>query len=95
VAVGWPATLARISYAAAPGLTERGAGAALRRALARADPAPRTEGALMRPVAAGTGTSGGFRHGRGSPGAGRSLGLALGGAAALLGLEMMVRRLRG
>ncbi len=96
VAVGWPATLARLAFAAAPGLTERAGGAAMRRALARAEPAPRTEGALMRPIAEGTTTSGGLRAGRGGGGRalGRAFGIALGGMALLLGAEAAARRLR-
>src|SRR5918997_2663965 len=51
VAVGWPARAAQIAYGLAPGPTEHLMGAVMRRALERAAPAPRSEGALMRPVA--------------------------------------------
>jgi short-subunit dehydrogenase len=99
VAVGWPATAARIAYALSPSLTERAVGAAMRGALRRARPAPRTEGAVMAPVPEGTGISGGWRErqGRGGGAAGAPvgpLGLALGGVGLLLGAEALVRRRR-
>lgn len=93
VAVGWPSGAAKLAYALAPGLTERAGGAMMRAALRRAAPAPRTEGALMHPVAGGTGTSGGIRAaGARGGGAGRMLGLALGGVALLVGAGMTARR---
>lgn len=101
VAVGLPATAARIAYGLAPGLTERGIGAAMRGALRRARPAPRTEGALMAPVPEGTTVSGGLRQRQrmrsSSSGAGPAMGtakLALAGAAMLLGAEWLVSRRR-
>ncbi|TCZ55236.1 SDR family oxidoreductase [Roseicella aquatilis] len=87
VAVGWPATAARIAYGLAPGLTERGAGAAMRGALRRARPDLRSDGAVMRPVPTGTGTRSGkpVWHVRGP-----SLGsVALGGLGLLLGAELL------
>jgi short-subunit dehydrogenase len=97
LAVGWPSTAARIGYALSPTLTERMAGAAMRGFLRRARPAPRTEGAVMHPVPEGTGISGGFRarHDRrvGSAGGVRALGIALAGAALLVGAEATARRL--
>src|SRR3712207_4724407 len=49
VAVGWLARAAQVAYALFPGPTEHAMGAAMRRYLRQADPAPRTEGALMHP----------------------------------------------
>ncbi|MGJ4942050.1 SDR family oxidoreductase [Bradyrhizobium sp. HKCCYLS1011] len=60
VAVGWPARLGQISYALARGPTERLMGAGFRFLLARARPAPRSEGALLAPVPAGKSASGGW-----------------------------------
>ena len=85
VAVGWPARAAQVAYALAPGPTEHLMGAFVRHALRRADPAPKTEGALMHPVPQGTGVSGGLRErhapsGRHAP----QVGVAVAGAAALL-----------
>jgi short-subunit dehydrogenase len=97
LAVGWPATAAKIGYALSPALTERVAGAAMRGALRRARPAPRTEGALLHPVPEGTGTGGGLRAARrgggrgGMPGLGLA-GVALAGAALLLGAAEAVAR---
>lgn len=97
VAVGWPSMAAKLAYALAPGLTERAGGAMMRAALRRAGRAPRTEGALMRPIAEGTGTGGGIRSASAQAsaqrgGTGRMLGLALGGVALLVGAEMAARR---
>jgi len=82
-AVGWPARAGQIAYALAPGPTEHILGALMRRALRSADPAPKTEGALLHPVPQGTGISGGWRARNGVPSA-RPLSLGL-GAALLLG----------
>jgi len=87
VAVGWPARAAQISYALAPGPTERLMGAVMRRALRRAAPAPRSQGALLRPVPQGRGASGGWREQEGVPsagGIGRAAGLAMAAAAVFL-----------
>jgi short-subunit dehydrogenase len=87
VAVGWPASAARIAYGLAPGLTEVATGALIRGALRIARPAPRSEGAVMRPMPEGTGTRSGKRvpHARGP-----NLGtLALGGLGLLLGAELL------
>lgn len=94
VAVGWPARAAQIAYALAPGPTEDLMGAAVRRYLRRAPPAPRTEGAVMHPVPYGTGASGGLRQKRksGSHLLGCSLGLAFLGALAGFGAAAVVRR---
>jgi short-subunit dehydrogenase len=54
LAVGLPSSAARIAYGLAPVLTERAVGAAMRAALRRARPAGRSDGAVVRPVAAGT-----------------------------------------
>ena len=95
VAVGWPARLAQAGYALAPGVTERMMGAGFRFALDRADPGPRSHGALKRPVPQGTRADGGWRERKGVPSAGTiSTGLvAVGvGAAVLLGLALGNRR---
>jgi short-subunit dehydrogenase len=60
VAVGWPARLGQMSYAVAPRPTEYLIGAAFRFLLSRAKPAPRSAGALLTPIAAGTSVSGGW-----------------------------------
>jgi short-subunit dehydrogenase len=93
VAVGWIASAARVAYALAPNTTARATGAVMRRYLRNAKPAPRSEGALMAPVPEGTTASGGFRErqrsrgGLPSPG---PAGLALAGAALILGAELLV-----
>jgi len=88
VAVGWPARAGQVAYALAPGPTEHLIGAFARRALRNAEPAPRSEGALMRPTPQGTGVNGGLRE-RKRGLSGRRLtriGLALAGAALVLGV---------
>ncbi|MBD0273521.1 MAG: SDR family oxidoreductase [Acetobacteraceae bacterium] len=96
VAVGWPATAARVAYALAPNTTARATGALMRRFLQRARPAPRTVGALMAPVPEGTTASGGFRARQRSRGVADSLprpgpaGLALAGLGLILGAEALV-----
>jgi len=94
VAVGWPARLAQVGYALAPYPTEHLMGLGFRLALDRADPGPRTHGALRDPVSRGTGTDGGLRAAKGVPSAGTlSAGLAAAGAcAALLAGVAVVRR---
>jgi short-subunit dehydrogenase len=103
VAVGWTATAARLAYAAAPNTTARATGALMRRFLRQARPAPRTEGALMKPVPEGTSISGGFRERQRSEGLGflnglprprGAAGLALAGAALILGAELLVGQRR-
>ena len=101
VAVGWPATAAKLAYALAPGATARATGAAMRRFLRNSPPAPRTEGALMVPVPEGTTASGGFRErqARGRRGGSAIVealtprgpaGLALAGLAMIVGAEALV-----
>ncbi|MBL6455973.1 SDR family oxidoreductase [Belnapia sp. T6] len=87
VAVGWTASAARIAYGLAPRLTETVTGALIRAALRRARRVPRTEGAVARPIAAGTSP----RSGKPLPHVGGpSLGsLALGGIGLLLGAELL------
>ena len=87
IAVGWPARAAQIAYTIARRPTEQLAGAFVRRALRQAEPAPRSEGALMRPVPQGTSISGGWRQRKGVPPGRRRatrIGLAVAGAAALI-----------
>lgn len=96
VAVGWPARAAQIAYALAPGPTEHLTGAFMRRALERARPAPRTEGALLRPLPTGRGVSGGWRHRKGLPHSARQSSrmvgaIALAGLALLLGTKAAAR----
>jgi short-subunit dehydrogenase len=91
--VGWPSTAARLAYAAAPRLTERIVNRALRLTLARAKPAPRTQGALLAPVQAGASVEGGWLRRKRMPSARLlstaaaigGLGLAAAGAAAAVG----------
>ncbi|MEZ0169029.1 SDR family oxidoreductase [Microvirga sp. TS319] len=89
VAVGWPARAAQIAYALAPGPTEHLMGAAMRRALKRASPAPRTEGALLDPSPAGRGVSGGWRERKGLPSSARNTSRVI-GAVALTGLALLL-----
>jgi short-subunit dehydrogenase len=86
VAVGWPARAAQIAYTVARRPTEQLMGAFMRRALQHAEPAPRSEGALMRPVPHGTSTDGGWRERKGVPSGHRvtQIGLAAAGAVALV-----------
>ena len=85
VAVGWPARLAQLGYALAPYPTEHLMGLGFRRALDRADPGPRTHGALRAPLPQGTGADGGWRARKGVPSAGAlSVGLSAAGACAAL-----------
>lgn len=94
VAVGWPARMAQAGYALAPSLTERMMGAGFRFALDRADPGPRTHGALREPRSNGTGTDGGWRERKGVPSAGSvSVGLVATLCGALLvGAAMAAKR---
>lgn len=85
VAVGWPARLAQVGYALAPYPTEHLMGLGFRHALDRADPGPRTHGALRDPLPQGTGADGGRHARKGVPSAGAlSAGLAAAGACAAL-----------
>ena len=83
IAVGWPARALQAAYMLARRPTERLLGVAARRALRRAGPAPKTDGALLHPVPQGTKVSGGWRVRNHVPSA-RPLSLGL-GAALLLG----------
>jgi short-subunit dehydrogenase len=93
VVVGWPAAAAKLSYAAAPRLTERVMNRAMRAALSKAQPAPSTDGALLEPIAAGVATSGGWLRRRNLPSASvlstaaAACGLAL--VAAAIGIRTM------
>jgi short-subunit dehydrogenase len=97
VAVGWPSTAARLAYAAAPQLTERAIGGAIRAALRRAKPAPPTAGALLASSPAGVSASGGWLRRKRLPSARVLSGaLALGGlgiaAAGVLAVRSARRR---
>ncbi len=92
VAVGWPARAAQVAYALFPGPTEHLMGAVVRRALSRASPAPRQDGALLSPTGRGRGVSGGWRERKGLPfSARRPSGVAalagLAGVALLIGVR--------
>jgi short-subunit dehydrogenase len=97
-AVGWPARAAQVAYALAPGPTEHLMGAFVRRALRRADSAPRTQGALLEPVPEGRGVSGGWRDRKGLPFSARQTSTAIGvaalaaGAALFFGSRRLARR---
>ncbi|MGJ5038588.1 SDR family oxidoreductase [Bradyrhizobium sp. HKCCYLRH3059] len=89
VAVGWPARLGQISYALARWPTERLLSTAFRFLLSRAKGAPRSTGAVLAPIAAGTAVSGGWLVRKKLPPAGQlsRIGLALGlGGIALVAL---------
>lgn len=96
VAVGWPARAAQVAYGLAPRATELAMGAAFRRLVANAGPAPRTAGALLRPVAAGREASGGYLDRKHLPGAGEisKAALVLGGTVLALALVMRRNRRR-
>lgn len=96
VAVGWPSRAAQIAYGLAPGPTEHLMGAAFRRHLRRAEPAPRTEGALLHPVRVGAGTSGGLRRPqpRAAAGSRAMVTLGLAAAALLVGTTALAARRR-
>lgn len=89
VAVGWPARLGQISYAVARWPTERLLSTAFRFLLSRAKGVPRSTGAVLAPIAAGTAVSGGWLVRKKLPPAGQlsRIGLALGlGGIALVAL---------
>lgn len=90
VAVGWPARAGQLSYALAPKFTERLIGASMRRMLARAGTAPRSEGTMLQPAERGTGTSGGWLARRGLPPAGEISKFAMVAGAALLGAGVVM-----
>lgn len=99
VAVGWPARAAQVAYALAPGPTEHLMGAAMRRSLQRADRAPRTRGALLKPVAEGRDVSGGWRERKNLPFSARQTSsvigaIAVAGIALLLGTRAAARMRR-
>ncbi len=86
VAVGWPARAAQIAYNLSPRTTEIVIGATMRRLLSRADPAPRSEGALLEPIEPGRHADGGWLKRKRLPSAGKiSAGVGL---AALAGLTL-------
>ena len=57
----------------------------MRRTVSRARSAPRSDGAMRKPIASGTGTSGGWLARRGLPPAGEITKLAVVAGVALLG----------
>lgn len=92
VAVGWPARLGQISYALARGPTERLMGTTVRLLLARAKPSPRSSGALLAPIPAGTTSSGGWLARKRLPPADQlsRIGLMVGlGVATVAGFALM------
>lgn len=95
VAVGWPARAGQIAYNLSPRTTEIVIAAVMRGLVGRAGPAPRQEGALLRPVPAGRGTSGGWLDRKKLPPAGtisKAAGLTvLGGLALLVGARVLGR----
>nr|WP_210329363.1 SDR family oxidoreductase [Methylorubrum zatmanii] len=94
IAVGWPARAAQVAYALAPGPTEHLMGAALHRALDRAQPAPVTHGALRRPIPEGTTARGGWLARKGLPSASilSGIGLAVAGTGLALALDRRAGR---
>ncbi|MFN5410508.1 SDR family oxidoreductase, partial [Bradyrhizobium sp.] len=94
VAVGWPARLGQISYALARRPTEQLMSTAFRFLLSRANSAPRSTGAVLAPITAGTAVSGGWLGRKKLPPAGQlsRIGLAVGiGGIALM---LLARRRR-
>ncbi len=95
VAVGWPARAGQAAYALSPRLTELATGTLFRWLVRRAGPAPRTEGALLAPIPAGSTASGGALARKGLPSAGPiSLGVAAAGLALLAGAVLAAERRR-
>jgi len=97
VAVGWPARAGQLAYSFARGPTEYLSGAAFRLLLSRADPGEDSEGALLRPVPAGTSATGEWLMRKHLPPAGQitRLGAIVGiGALAVVGLATMMRSRR-
>ncbi len=88
VAVGWPARLGQISYALARRPTEQLMSSAFRFLLSRAKGAPRSQGAVLAPIPAGTAVSGGWLGRKSLPPAGQlskiGLTVGLGGLALIL-----------
>ncbi|MBW3618146.1 MAG: SDR family oxidoreductase [Proteobacteria bacterium] len=94
VGVGWPARAAQMGYVLARGPTERITGFILRRAMERADPAPRTGGNLLAPVPEGAEVSGGWRARKRVPSARTVNAAALGAAVAVAGAATLLRARR-
>jgi short-subunit dehydrogenase len=91
--VGWPSRAAQVSWTLARGATERLLAGALRHWLARARPAPRTEGTLLAAGPDGVESAGGWLARKGLPSA-RAINRSAAIAAALLlgaGLALAVR----
>lgn len=89
VTVGWPAYLAKLSYAAAPAATERIAGRMIRSRLKNVATVSPTQGNLFLPVSAGTSASGGWREPEETlP---RGAKIAVGGILAI-GAALLLRR---
>lgn len=84
VAVGWPARAAQIAYNLSPRSTELLIGATMRRLVARAGPAPRSEGAVLQPITQGRTVDGGWLERKKLPAAGRiSTGFLIAGVLGL------------
>ena len=94
VAVGWPARAGQIAYGLAPRPTEHLMGAVLRGLVARANPAPTSEGALLAPIPEGTTSDGGWLRRKRLPSAGAiDMGVAVLGLAGLAaGLALLGTR---
>ncbi|RWX22960.1 SDR family oxidoreductase [Rhizobium leguminosarum] len=89
VAVGWPARAGQVAYTVARGPVERLAGATAAAIRKKAKPVPNTDGSVMSPNAAGTGTSGGWRVRKRVPSAKTitAVAIALTGAVLIYGLN--------
>ena len=96
VAVGWPARAGQIAYALAPRPTEHLMGTVLRGLLTRANPAPKSQGALLAPISEGTTPDGGWLRRKRLPSAGAiDMGMAILGVAGLAaGLALLGTRSR-
>ena len=86
--VGWPARAAQVSWTLARAPTEQVVAGGMRRLLARARPAPKTQGTLLAPRPEGAEPSGGWLTRKGLPSALTLDRAAMIGAALLLGATL-------
>jgi short-subunit dehydrogenase len=91
VAVGWPARAAQISYSLAPRATEYMLGSVFRFLVRRQAPAPRSEGALLQPIPAGTSSTGGWLSRRRLPAARQTTGFCVAAGIAALATFAVAR----